>query len=63
MAAWAVTQPSGAQSDLEAPGVAIGCLTIEQQCQPFGVRQIAGRLLRVEFDKSLNHAVELESSK
>ena len=28
----AVTQPRGTQSDLKAPGVAIGRLAIEQQC-------------------------------
>jgi hypothetical protein len=38
-------------------------LAIEQQRQPFGVRQIAGRLLRLELDKGLRHAVEPESSK
>ena len=42
----AVTQSGGAQSGLEAPGAAIGSLAVEQQRQPFGVRQIAGLLLR-----------------
>ena len=49
----AVTQPSGAQSGLEAPGAAIGGLAVEQQRQPFGVREIAGLLLRFELDEGL----------
>ena len=36
----AVTQLGAAQSDLKAPGVAIGCLAIEQQSQPFGMGEI-----------------------
>ena len=37
-----VSQPSRPQSDLEAPGAAVADFAIEQQCQPFGVREIAG---------------------
>ena len=55
-------QPSGAQSGLEAPGAAIGGLAVEQQRQPFGVRQIAGLLLRFELDEGLDHTIELERS-
>jgi hypothetical protein len=58
----AVSQPSRPQSDLEAPGVAVANFAIEQQCQPFGVREIAGLLLCFEFDKGLRHTVELERS-
>jgi hypothetical protein len=58
----AVPQPSGAQSGLEAPGTAIGGLAVEQQRQPFGVREIAGLLLRFELDEGLDHAVEVERS-
>src|SRR5215472_11885137 len=58
----AVTQPSGTQPGLEAPGVAIGGLAVEQQRQPFGVRETAGLLLGLEFDESLRHAVDVERS-
>ena len=57
-----MTQPGGTQSGLEAPGVAIGSLAVEQQRQPFGVREIADLLLRLELDEGLHHAVELERS-
>jgi hypothetical protein len=57
-----VTQPSDAQSGLEAPGIAVCGLAVEQQRQPFGVREIADLLLRFEFDEGLRHAVELERS-
>ena len=57
-----MTQPSGAQSGLEAAGAAISGLAVEQQGQPFGVRQIAGLLLRFELDESLDHTIELERS-
>ena len=49
----AVTQPGGAQPGLEAPGVAIGGLAVEQQRQPFGVGEIAGLLLRLQLDEGL----------
>ena len=58
----AVPQPSGAQSGVEAPGAAIGGLAVEQQRQPFGVREITGLLLRFELDEGLDHAVEVERS-
>ena len=58
----AVSQPSRPQSDLKAPGVAVADFAIEQQCQPFGVREIAGLFLRFEFDKGIGHAVEPERS-
>jgi len=58
----AVTQPGGAQSGVEAPGIAIGGLAVEQERQPFGVREIADLLLRFELDEGLRHAVELERS-
>ena len=58
----AVPQPSGAQSGVEASGVAIGGLTVEQQRQPFGVCKIADLLLRLDLDEGLRHAVELERS-
>ena len=58
----AVSQPSRPQSDLEAPGVAVADFAVEQQCQPFGMGEIAGLFLRFEFDESLRHAVELERS-
>ena len=58
----AVTQPGGAQSGLEALGVAIGRFAVEQQRQPFGVREITGLLLCLEFDEGLRHAVEFERS-
>jgi hypothetical protein len=58
----AVTQPSGTQSGLEAPGVAIGGLAVEQERQPFGVGETAGLLLRLELDEGLRHAVEVERS-
>jgi hypothetical protein len=57
-----VTQPGGAQPGLQAPGVAIGSLAVEQQGQPFGVGEIAHVLLRFELDEGLRHAVELERS-
>ena len=41
---------------------AVAYFAIEQQCQPFGVREIAGLFLRFELDESLRHAVELERS-
>jgi hypothetical protein len=37
----AVSQSSG--SGLKAPGVAVANFAIEQQCQPFGVREIASQ--------------------
>jgi hypothetical protein len=43
---------------LEAPGVAVSDLAVEQQRQPLGVRKTAGLLLRLELDESLRHAVE-----
>jgi hypothetical protein len=58
----AVPQPSRAQSGLEAPGVATGGLAVEQQGQPFSVREIADLLLRLELGEGLRHAVELERS-
>jgi hypothetical protein len=36
---------------VEAAGAAIGGLAVEQQRQPFGVREIAGLLLRFELDE------------
>jgi hypothetical protein len=57
-----VTQPGGAQSGLEAPGVATGGFAVEQHGQPFGVRQITCLLLRLQLDEGLRHAVELERS-
>jgi hypothetical protein len=45
---------------LEAPGVAIGSLAVEEQGQPFGMGEIAPVLLRFELDEGLGHAVELE---
>ncbi len=57
----AVTQASRAQPALEAPGLAIGALAVEQQRQPFGMGETVALLLRLEFDESLGHAaVELE---
>jgi hypothetical protein len=58
----AVTQPGGVQSGLEALRVAIGCFAVEQERQPFGVREITALLLRLEFEEGLRHAVELECS-
>jgi hypothetical protein len=55
-----VTQPGGAQSGVEAPGLAVGGLAVEQQREPFGVPEIAGLLLHFELDEGLRHAVELE---
>jgi hypothetical protein len=57
-----VTQASSAQPALEAPGLAVGALAVEQQRQPFGVRQITRFVLRFELDEGLRHAVELERS-
>jgi hypothetical protein len=58
----AVTQPSGAQSGLEAPSVAVGGLAVEQERQPFAVCETANLLLRLELDEGLRHAVKLERS-
>jgi len=44
----AVTQLGAAQAALEALGVAVGCLTVEQQRQPFGMIQILGSVLRLQ---------------
>ena len=55
-----MAQLGAAQPDLEAPGVAIGRLAIEQQRQPFGVREIARLVLRLQLDEGVGHAVELE---
>jgi len=57
-----VSQPSRPQSDLEASGVAVANFAIEQECQPFGVREIAGLFLRFKLDESLRHAVKPERS-
>jgi hypothetical protein len=58
----AVTQPGAAQPALEALGVA-GCrLAVEQERQPFGVRQIGGIILSLKLDEGVGHAVELEGS-
>ena len=46
----AVTQLRAAQPAVEPLGVAVGRLAVEQQRQPFGVRQIAGLLLRFQLD-------------
>jgi hypothetical protein len=58
----AMPQPSGTQPGLEAPSVAVGGLAIEQQRQPFGVREIFDLLLRRKLDEGLHHAVKLERS-
>jgi hypothetical protein len=58
----AVTQPSGAQSVGKRQVPAISGLAVEQKGQPFGVRQIAGLLLRFELDEGLEHTIKLERS-
>ena len=60
MAAPTVAQLRGAQPALEALRAAVGRLAVEQQRQPFGVAQIPGRVLRLQFDEGVGHAVELE---
>jgi hypothetical protein len=57
-----VAQPSGTESGLEPPGIAVGGFAVEQQRQPFGVREIFDLLLRRKLDEGLYHAVELECS-
>jgi hypothetical protein len=52
----AVPQPGRTQAGLEASGVAMGDLAIEQQRQPFGVREIAHLLLRLKLDERLEAA-------
>ena len=49
----AVTQLGAAQPALEALGVAVGRLTVEQQRQPFGVIQILGSVLRLQVDEGV----------
>ena len=46
-----VAQPRGAQPDLRAFGRAISDLPVEQQCEPFGVGKISGRILLFELDE------------
>jgi hypothetical protein len=41
-----------ARSGLEALGIAIGGLAVEQQGEPFGVRQTADLVLPLELDKA-----------
>ena len=58
----AVAQP-GARSRLWKRWVVrLRRLAIEQQRQPFGVREILGRVLRLQLDEGVGHAVELERS-
>src|SRR5271169_964176 len=56
----AVAQLGATQPDLKAPGVAIGCLAIEQQSQPFGMGEIGSLPLSLQLDEGVGHAVELE---
>ena len=56
----AVTQLGAAQSDLKAPGVAIGQLAIEQQREPFGMCELGGLGLALQLDEGIGHAVELQ---
>ena len=58
----AVTQLRAAQPALEALGVAVGRLAVEQQRQPLGVIQILGSVLRLQLSEGVGHAVELERS-
>lgn len=55
-----VTQPGSPELGFEAFGRTIGGLAIEQQGEPFGVTEIVGALLALQFDKGLGHAVQLE---
>ena len=57
-----MSQLGAAQPALEPRSVALGGLAVEQQRQPFGVRQITRGVLRLQFDEGLGHAVELERS-
>jgi hypothetical protein len=45
---------------LEALGTSIGYLAVEQQGQPFGVREIARGILRYELEEGLGHTIELQ---
>ena len=58
----AVTQLRAAQPALEALGVAVGRLAVEQQRQPLGVIQVLGSVLRLQLSEGVGHAVELERS-
>ena len=51
-----------AQPALEPLRAAIGGLAIEQQGQPFGRRHVLGRILRLQLDKGVGHAVESQGS-
>jgi len=53
-----VAQSRAAQTDLEAPGVAIGGLAIEQQSEPLCVCEIGCFGLALKFDEGVCHAVE-----
>ena len=58
----AVTQLGAAQPAVEPLGVAVGHLAVEQQRQPFGVIQVLGAVLGLQFGEGVGHAVELQCS-
>src|SRR5262245_41542594 len=57
-----VAQARCAQTDLQALGVAIGHLAVDEQAEPLGVCEILGSVLLLQLDEGIGHAVELECS-
>ena len=57
-----VAQVRRAQACLQALGTAIGHLSVDQQGEPFGVREVLGHVLLLQLDEGIGHAVELEGS-
>ena len=57
-----MSQLGGLEPAAEALRRAVRHLAVEQQGQPFGVAEVAGGVLLLQFDEGLGHAVELEGS-
>ena len=53
-----LAQPGKAQACPQSPVIALGCLPIEQQAEPFGVRQLGALRICLQFGEGAGHAGE-----
>lgn len=53
-----VAKLDGTHANLEPAGLAAGELAFDEQGEPFGMAQLGGDILRLQFEEGLGHAVE-----
>ena len=55
-----MAQPGCAHAGLKALGLPAGDLAVDEQAQPFGMGQVGGAVLRLQFGKGFGHTVEAQ---